>query len=205
MRILSACLMPALGTASAAMFIAGCGPTSGSPQGAPPPNSPPAAPTASASLPIATSSTAAVSVVPAVPAVPATGRSSAPTGGTAASGAAGLPASPSTSCATYAATHTFAEVTAAKLNADGSLAIAAHAAKVVCGGTDDLHYSVATATEFGTVTPSGAVRMLTGAVKEQTVPHADVGSRLAQDKWGRIFMVNGPLRAVTALTEEYHP
>lgn len=92
-----------------------------------------------------------------------------------------------------------------KLNTDGSLTITAHAAKAVCGGTDDLHYDLATAAETGTVTSSGTVRMLTGAVKEQAVSHADVSNRLARDSWGRIFMVTGPLRSITALTEEYHP
>lgn len=92
-----------------------------------------------------------------------------------------------------------------KANADGSLTVTAHHASVVCGGLDDLHYNIATVTETGTVTPAGTVRMLTGASQEQTVAHADVSSRLATDNWGRIFMVQGPLTAITALTEMYHP
>jgi hypothetical protein len=76
---------------------------------------------------------------------------------------------------------------------------------VVCGGLDDLHYDIAAATETGTVAPSGTVQMLTGVVKEQTVPHADVSARLKSDDWGRIFMVTGPLNQITALTEMYHP
>lgn len=76
---------------------------------------------------------------------------------------------------------------------------------MVCGGPDDLHYDVATPIETGTVTPYGAVEMLTGTVKEQTVAHADVSGRLATDEWGRIFMVTGKLTAIAALTEMYHP
>lgn len=198
MRILSACLMPALGTAFAAVFIAGCGPTSGSPQGAPPPNSPPAAPTVSASLPIATSTASAVS------AAPATTLSTAPTVAATASGAAGS----STSCTSYAVTHTFAEVIAAKENPDGSLSFTAHPAKVVCGGPDDLHYDVATSTETGTVTPSGTVQMIATTAtgpEDRSVPPADFSSSLAADRWGRIFRVTGPLAAVTTLVEMYHP
>lgn len=119
---------------------------------------------------------------------------------------AGAPASVnSSSCAKYAATHMFAQVTAVKANADGSLTVTAHHASVVCGGLDDLHYNIATVTETGTVTPAGTVRMLAGASQEQTVAHADVSSGLATDNWGRIFMVQGPLTAITALTEMYHP
>lgn len=92
-----------------------------------------------------------------------------------------------------------------KANAGGSLTITGHRATVICGGPDDLHYNVATANETGDVTPAGTVQMLTGASQEQIVGHADVSARLAKDTWGRIFMVNGPLTAITALTEMYHP
>lgn len=137
------------------------------------------------------STVSSVSAAPSTAAVPASATPPATT--------------PATSCPTYAATHTFAEVTVAKENSDGSVTITAHRATVVCGGVDDLHYDITAATEKGTVTPSGKVQMLTGVVQEQTVPHTDVSARLAADDWGRIFMVTGPLSGITALTEMYHP
>jgi hypothetical protein len=145
----------------------------------------------------------------AVPAPSATAASTAPASPTPSASVAGavspMPSATTESCASYAASHTFAQLTAAKENSDGSVAITAHRATVVCGGPDDMHYNVATATETGTVTPAATVQMLTGVVKEQTVAHADVSARLAQDKWGRIFMLKGPLTSISALTEMYHP
>jgi hypothetical protein len=177
--------------AGMALIATGCTPSSGSSTPAPPPSTPPYSASAAAAA------TASMSL-------PTVSPSPAPTGTQPTVAAAAPPASP-TSCATYAATHTFAEVTAAKENTDGSLTITAHRATVVCGGPDDLHYDVATPTETATVTPSGTVEMLTGVVKEQTVAHANVNARLAKDEWGRIFMVTGKLTAIAALTEMYHP
>lgn len=109
------------------------------------------------------------------------------------------------SCTSYAATHTFAEITAAKESSNGALTITAHRSSVVCGGPDDMHYNVAAATQTADVTPSATVRMLTSYVQLETVPHAAFSASLKDDVWGRIFMVTGPLSAITALTEMYHP
>lgn len=185
-------LASAIAGAVAAVLVAGCGPSSNS--------SAESAPTTSAagSVPPSAAPTSRG------PSGPATSSSPAPANAQSPASALAPSASPG-SCATYAATHTFAEVTAARENADGSLTITAHRATVVCGGLDDLHYREATATETGTVTSSGTVEMLTGAVKEQTVDHSDVSARLAKDSWGRIFMVTGQLTDITGLTEMYHP
>jgi hypothetical protein len=193
MTIRSRYLAAGAGTALAAMALiaTGCTPSSSSSTPAPPPSTPPDS----------VSATAAASASPSPPTV---SPSPAPTG-TQATVAAAAPSATPTSCARYAATHTFAEVTAAKENTDGSLTITAHRATVVCGGPDDLHYDVATPTETATVTPSGTVEMLTSVVKEQTVTHANVSACLAKDEWGRIFMVTGKLTAIAALTELYHP
>lgn len=184
----------------AALLAAGCGSSSSSSLAAAP-----ASPTAS-SAPTASIAASPSSAGPATP----TARDSTAAGSAGAPAPAPAASAPaasvnSSSCAKYAATHMFAQVTAVKANADGSLTVTAHHASVVCGGLDDLHYNIATVTETGTVTPAGTVRMLAGASQEQTVAHADVSSRLATDNWGRIFMVQGPLTAITALTEMYHP
>jgi len=177
--------------AAMALIAAGCTPSGSSSTPAPPPSTPP----------FSASATAAASASMSPPTV----SPSPELAGTQPAVAGAAPSASPTSCATYAATHTFAEVTAAKENTDGSLTITAHRATVVCGGPDDLHYDVATPAETATVTPSGVVEMLSGAVKEQTVAHANVSARLAQDEWGRIFMVTGKLTAIAALTEMYHP
>jgi hypothetical protein len=67
-----------------------------------------------------------------------------------------------------------------------------------------MHYNVGAGPETETVTPAGAVEMLSLS-SEQTVPHADVSTRLRADQWGRIFMVTGPLTGISDLQEQYHP
>lgn len=183
------------GAVAAALFAAACsgpaatGATSAATSGSP-------ASSASAGSPVTpVSSATAVSTATASP-TPATSVGAA---------ASPSPSATPESCASYASSHTFAQVTAAKLNSDGSLIITAHRATVVCGGPDDLHYDVATATETGTVTPTGTLKMLYGNVQTQAVSHADFSARLKADRWGRIFMVTGPLTAITALAEMYHP
>lgn len=137
-----------------------------------------------------------------VPTAAATGSSSSTDPCTIMSEAALIPAG---SRVYYNATHWFAEVTAARANSDGSLSVTLHRATVLCGGPDDLHYDIATASQTGTVTPSGKLQMLTSALQEQAVARAAFGSRLSTDERGRIFEVIGTLSDITALTEMYHP
>ncbi|MGH3170609.1 MAG: hypothetical protein ACRDN0_32620 [Trebonia sp.] len=205
-------LMTAGATAAVALFAVACGTqASGNP----------AADTATVGAASAsagssgTGSSGTVSSTPGASAVSATPTPSvSPAGVVSPAASANAAASPASSpaaaasaesCATYAVTHTFAQVTGAKENSDGSLVITAHSAKVVCGGTDDLHYDVATAAETGTVTSSGTVQVLGSNIQEQTIPHSEFSARLASDQWGRIFMVTGPLSGITKLAEMYHP
>ena len=186
----SAWLVKSGAAAAVALFAAACsgnavsntaavGAHSVSPSGAS------SASTPSASTPSATSSPAASSPAPATASASATASVQ--------------------SCANWAATHVFAEVTAAKEGSGGALTITTHRASVVCGGPDDMHYNVAAATQTAEVTPSATVRVLDSSVHLETVPHMAFNTSLKYDTWGRIFMVTGPLGAITALTEMYHP
>lgn len=113
------------------------------------------------------------------------------------------------SCQSWAASHTFAQVYDSLFHKDGSLGLYLHPATVSCGGPDDMHYDVSAKTVTATVVPSGTVQMLVttpnGPADRSVSRKVDLDVLLGQDHWGRIFMVTGPLTAITALKEMYHP
>lgn len=166
-----------------------------------------AASSASASGPVSASA-AAPSTPPASPAVPAV--SPSPSGSVVPSASATASATATTqSCQSWAASHTFAEVYDSTFHKDGSLGLYLHPATVSCGGPDDLHYDISAKTVTATVVPSGTVQMLVttpaGPADRPLSRKVDLDVLLGQDHWGRIFMVTGPLTAITALKEMYHP
>lgn len=189
------------GTAAAIVLLATA--CKGAGAASAPASNPSSAGSASASGP-ASASAAASSMSPASAAVPAISASPSGSSAPSASAAAATPQS----CQSWAASHTFAEVYDSTFHQDGSLTIHLHPATVSCGGPDDLHYDVSAKTATATVAPPGTVQMLvttaTGPA-DRSVSHADFDARLGADRWGRIFMVTGPLTAITALKEMYHP
>jgi hypothetical protein len=79
---------------------------------------------------------------------------------------------------------------------------------MVCGGPDDFHYDVATATETIHALPSAAVQVLAASsngITDVPIDHAALPSYLTGDKNGRIFLVTGPVSGLTSLEEMFHP
>jgi len=110
-------------------------------------------------------------------------------------------------CLAFAASHTFIELTTAVAGPDGSLTLTGHPATMSCGGPDDFHYNVATTTEVAHALPSARVQVLgtAGGTTEQAIPHAQLPSYLATDHNTRVFIFTGPLSAMSALQEQFHP
>jgi hypothetical protein len=110
-------------------------------------------------------------------------------------------------CLAFAASHAFIQLSTAVTAPDGSLTLTGHPATMSCGGPDDFHYDVATSTEVAHALPGATVQVLgtDGSTTEQTIPHAQLPSYLATDHNTRVFIFTGPLSAVTALQEQFHP
>ena len=110
-------------------------------------------------------------------------------------------------CLAFAASHAFIQLSTAVTAPDGSLTLTGHPATMSCGGPDDFHYNVATSTEVAHALPGATVQVLgtDGGTTEQTIPHAQVPSYLVTDHNTRVFIFTGPLSAVTALQEQFHP
>lgn len=110
-------------------------------------------------------------------------------------------------CLAFAASHTFMQLSTAVAAPDGSLTLTGHPATMSCGGPDDFHYNVATSSEVAHALPGATVQVLgtDGSTAEQTIPHAQLPSYLVTDHNTRVFIFTGPLSAVTALQEQFHP
>ena len=121
--------------------------------------------------------------------------------------AASTPAARTTTCPEEIATDTYVRATSAHA-AGNAVVVTAHPARRVCGGPDNSHYEVDAGTERLTLTASTAVVLITttpSGLGQETVAPADLPQRLVDDRFGRIFLVRGPLTGVTSLEEQYHP
>jgi hypothetical protein len=78
-------------------------------------------------------------------------------------------------------------------------------ATMVCGGADDFHYDFAAATVTGQVTLSAALRVLSSSLQDTPITHAKFPAYLKTDQNVRVFIYSGPLTAITALSEQFHP
>jgi len=79
---------------------------------------------------------------------------------------------------------------------------------MVCGGPDDFHYDVASATVTVHAVPSAAVKVLatnSNGITDVPIAHVALPSYLAGDKNGQIFMVTGPVSGLTSVEEMFHP
>jgi hypothetical protein len=113
--------------------------------------------------------------------------------------------SPASSCASLA-TRTFLHLTNVKPAPGGALTLTANPATLVCGGPDDLHYNVATTTLTAHLTAGASIKVFPVAQMHYLPLKASQLARyLATDADTRIFLVTGPLTAITALAEQFHP
>jgi hypothetical protein len=113
--------------------------------------------------------------------------------------------SPPSGCASLA-TRTFLHVTNVKPAPGGALTLTANPATLVCGGPDDLHYNVAATTVTAHVAAGASIQVFpVSRMRYKSLPDSGLARYLATDADTRIFLVTGPLTAITALAEQFHP
>ncbi len=193
-RLLAAAALLAIG-------LAGCGSTSRRPEARSSPSLPASATTRT--VPTATSAPrapgATTTSVPIAPAGPGTVEATSPPG-------AGRPAATTETCAQRAATNTFIRATRAAVSSGGSITLYGQSAALVCGGPDDLHYSIATTAESAHLLPGVTIeRVVFPNGRDEPISPVQLQSYLAGVPATGIFLVTGPLTAVTAVQEQYHP
>jgi hypothetical protein len=93
----------------------------------------------------------------------------------------------------------------ARANADGSLSLTGNAATMVCGGPDDFHYDFGSTTVTGHVSPAAALTVLSASLQDVPIMHAKFPAYLAGDMNVKVFTYTGPLTAITAMAEQFHP
>jgi hypothetical protein len=167
--------------------------------------------TASGSLSAPAATTQATSGAAPPSALPASAQIPSPTTPPAAITPAGATAeadtttSPPSGCASLA-TRTFLHLTKVQPATGGALTLTANPATLVCGGVDDLHYNVATTTVTAHLIAGATIQVFpVSNMSYKSLPPSGLASYLAADGDTRIFLVTGPLTAITALSEQFHP
>jgi hypothetical protein len=119
----------------------------------------------------------------------------------------GAAAGHATSCAAWARAHTFVEIDKAKAAPRGAQTVTGFVVRVHCGGPDDLQYIATSKRYTGHVLPHATIKVLSFAkgISFPRLPESQLPKWIAHDQSGRIFTVTGPAKAITALTEQYHP
>jgi uncharacterized protein YaiE (UPF0345 family) len=93
-------------------------------------------------------------------------------------------------------------------NASGGLTVTGNPTTMHCGGPDDFQYNFSpSSTEAITVVPGISIQVLSlvGNTEWQTIPEGRLFAYLPTDENTRIFLITGPLNAVTGLQEQFHP
>ncbi|HEY7144769.1 MAG TPA: hypothetical protein VH637_11010 [Streptosporangiaceae bacterium] len=104
------------------------------------------------------------------------------------------------------AKHRFIHVTAVTSAGGGALTLTGNRATLVCGGLDDSHYNVASGTETGHVVAGASITVFPVRLGHpKPISEAKLASYLATDDDTKIFLITGPLTAITALQEQFHP
>ena len=110
------------------------------------------------------------------------------------------------SCAYRAAHDAYIHITKVQSAAGGALTITGQAAKLVCGGPDDFHWNVVTAAETGKTVPAVSISVFpTTKMAPQAIKPSQLAAYLKTDDDTRIFLIGGPLSAMTSLQEQFHP
>ena len=98
-------------------------------------------------------------------------------------------------------------VIAATETSDGGLNLSGNPTTLVCGGEDDYHFNEATTVEAVLVVPGATIEVLPlgETMQLQKIPASELAGYLKTDNDTRVFLVTGPLDAVTELQEQFHP
>ena len=179
---------------SGALLASACGSPHPSASGASASASASSAPTTAAATVPAT--TAPATAAPTVQASTAPASTAPTPGGTMAAGM---------TCA-QKGTHAFVHITHVQAAASGALTVTGNPATLVCGGPDDFHFNVASSTETGHVVPGASIEVFpVSTMSPQPIQPGKLASYLATDEDTRIFLIVGPLTAITSLQEQFHP
>lgn len=110
------------------------------------------------------------------------------------------------SCAYRAAHDSYIHITKVVAAASGALTVTGQAAKLVCGGPDDFHWNTVTATETGHTVPSASIETFpTSKMAPEPIKASQLAGYLKTDQDTKIFLIGGPLSAMTSLQEQFHP
>jgi hypothetical protein len=110
------------------------------------------------------------------------------------------------SCAYRAAHDSYIHITKVVAAASGALTVTGQAAKLVCGGPDDFHWNTVTATETGHTVPSASIETFpTSKMAPEPIKASQLAAYLKTDQDTKIFLIGGPLSAMTSLQEQFHP
>jgi hypothetical protein len=110
------------------------------------------------------------------------------------------------SCAYRAAHDAYIYITKVQSAASGALTITGQDAKLVCGGPDDFHWNTVTATETGHTVPAVSISVFpTTKMAPQPIKPSQLAAYLKTDDDTKIFLIGGPLSAITSLQEQFHP
>jgi hypothetical protein len=110
------------------------------------------------------------------------------------------------SCAYRAAHDAYIYITKVQAAASGALTVTGQAAKLVCGGPDDFHWNTATATETGQTVPTAKIETFpTSKMAPEPIKPSQLAAYLKTDDDTKIFLIGGPLSAMTSLQEQFHP
>jgi hypothetical protein len=110
------------------------------------------------------------------------------------------------SCAYRAAHDAYIYITKVQAAASGALTVTGQAAKLVCGGPDDFHWNTVTATETGHTVPTAKIETFpTSKMAPEPIKASQLAAYLKTDDDTKIFLIGGPLSAMTSLQEQFHP
>ncbi len=110
------------------------------------------------------------------------------------------------SCAYRAAHDAYIYITKVQSAASGALTITGQNAKLICGGPDDFHWNTVTATETVHTVPTVSVSVFpTSKMAPEPLKASQLAAYLKTDDDTKIFLIGGPLSAITSLQEQFHP
>ena len=110
------------------------------------------------------------------------------------------------SCAYRAAHDAYILITKVEPAASGALTVTGQAAKLVCGGPDDFHWNTVTATETGHTVPAASIEVFpVSKMASEPIKASQLAAYLKTDGDTKIFLIGGPLSAITSLQEQFHP
>jgi hypothetical protein len=110
------------------------------------------------------------------------------------------------SCAYRAAHDAYLLITKVEPAASGALTVTGQAAKLVCGGPDDFHWNTVTATETGHTVPAVSIEVFpVTKMTSEPIKASQLAAYLKTDGDTKIFLIGGPLSAITSLQEQFHP